>query len=124
MLTTLHLTVIVIVIVGRFDRFENGVCCCAGTAAVNVGGMTLHSFTGIRERTKPKVKLAEGLWKWAKFRESWRKIDALLLDEVSMVDCELLEKVSGYCPTLCDRADSCINRQSALTCKVGYTCTA
>jgi ATP-dependent DNA helicase PIF1 len=60
---------------------------------VNVGGQTLHSFTGIMERNKPKVKLAESLWKWAKFRMSFKETDALLVDEVSMVDCELLEKV-------------------------------
>jgi ATP-dependent DNA helicase PIF1 len=69
---------------------------CAGTAAVNVGGSTLHSFTGIVDRIKPKVNLAEGLWKWAKFKESFRQTDALLVDEVSMVDCELLEKVSRF----------------------------
>jgi hypothetical protein len=61
---------------------------------VNVGGSTLHSFAGILDFTKPKVKLAAGLWCWSKFKKSFQKTDALLVDEVSMVDCELLEKVS------------------------------
>ncbi|KAF6250527.1 hypothetical protein COO60DRAFT_1465293 [Scenedesmus sp. NREL 46B-D3] len=55
--------------------------------------MTLHSFAGIKDFEKPKVKLAEGLWSWDQFLQSWRQTDVLLVDEVSMVDCETLEKV-------------------------------
>jgi ATP-dependent exoDNAse (exonuclease V) alpha subunit len=58
-----------------------------------VGGQTLHSFAGILDFERPKVKLAEGLWKWQKFKENFTQTDTLLVDEVSMVDCATLEKV-------------------------------
>jgi hypothetical protein len=75
--------------------------CPAGTAAVNIGGSTLHSFTGILGKGKTKVKLAEGLWCWAKYKESWRQTDVLLVDEVSMVDCDTLEKVCKPAAGVC-----------------------
>lgn len=62
---------------------------------MNVGGMTLHSFAGILDVLADKVKLAERLWGWPKYTNRWRAADVLLVDEISMVDCELLEKVSG-----------------------------
>lgn len=72
------------------------ICCRPGTAAVNVGGSTLHSFAGMLNPDKPKVKLAEDLWAWQRFKDGWRLVDALLVDEISMVDCETLEKVQWY----------------------------
>jgi len=40
------------------------------------------------------VMLAEKLWGWGKWVFEWEQADVLVLDEISMVDCDLLETVS------------------------------
>lgn len=41
------------------------------------------------------VELAEKLFTWPKWKGMWDKADVLVLDEVSMVSCDLLEEVSS-----------------------------
>lgn len=55
------------------------------------------------------VQLAETLWGWDKFREQWRGTDVLLVDEISMVGADLLEKVRAAATlNVCSRkAASC-----------------
>jgi ATP-dependent exoDNAse (exonuclease V) alpha subunit len=63
-----------------------------GVAAVNVGGETIHSFFGF----KPDITL-DRIKKAGKTRQSlYKKIDTLVIDEVSMVRADLLDCVARF----------------------------
>lgn len=63
-----------------------------GVAALNVGGETIHSFFGFKpDITTDKVKKLKG----AKSR-SFKKINTIIIDEVSMVRADLLDCVDAF----------------------------
>lgn len=62
-----------------------------GVAACNIGGMTLHSFAGIGLGEKSAAELALNIRADVKAR--WLKCEVLVIDEISMIDGELFEKV-------------------------------
>ncbi len=63
-----------------------------GVAALNVGGETIHSFFGFKpDITIDKVKKLKG----AKSR-SFKKINTIIIDEVSMVRADLLDCVDAF----------------------------
>lgn len=64
-----------------------------GVAAVNVGGQTIHSFFGF----KPDVTLA-AIRKKAKSDKTnlYRKLTAIVIDEVSMVRADLMDCVDAF----------------------------
>ena len=58
---------------------------------------TYLSWAGVLNFHEHPVVLAEStLWGWEKWHTSWEQADVLILDEISMVDCDLLEEV-GCC---------------------------
>jgi hypothetical protein len=80
------------------SQAANAACCLgalmlSGTAAINVNGTTIHSWAGLLDANASAGVCAERLWSWAKYMDTYRSTDVLVLDEISMVDCELLEKV-------------------------------
>jgi hypothetical protein len=64
------------------------VLCCAVLSYVSH-----HSWAGILDVNQHPVELAEKLWGWEKWMAQWEHADVLVLDEISMVDCDLFEKV-------------------------------
>eukprot|EP00775_Hariotina_reticulata_P004447 gene4447-4702_t len=64
-----------------------------GTAAINVDGTTIHSWAGLLDTSATAGEWAERIWSWGVYMDKYRSADVLVLDEISMVDCELLEKV-------------------------------
>ncbi|MEF2233225.1 MAG: AAA family ATPase, partial [Candidatus Cardinium sp.] len=65
-----------------------------GTAAVNIKGQTIHSFFGF----KPDVTLeAIQTTKKSKKKENiYKNIDAIIIDEISMVRADLLDCIDGF----------------------------
>lgn len=63
-----------------------------GVAAVNVGGETLHSFFGFKPDITPDrvKKLSEAR------RDLYKKIDTIVIDEISMVRADLLDSVAKF----------------------------
>lgn len=59
--------------------------------------------------------MAEKLWGWNQWMDQWEKSDVLILDEISMVDCDLLEEVRGL--NIIKLKLMLITRQSAITYK-------
>lgn len=60
-----------------------------GVAAINVSGQTVHSFFGFKpDITLNKVKKYKGDEDYAKL---YKKIDAIIIDEISMVRADLLD---------------------------------
>jgi ATP-dependent DNA helicase PIF1 len=66
-----------------------------GLAACNVGGVTLHSFAGIGLGKEPVAELVKKIKKNQKARHRWMRTKVLVVDEVSMVDGELFDKLES-----------------------------
>ena len=66
-----------------------------GVSALLINGTTIHSFAGIRTGEDPVDKLIEGIKarKFVNYR--WRATKVLVIDEISMMKPELLEKLDS-----------------------------
>ncbi len=63
-----------------------------GVAAVNINGQTIHSFFGFKpDITMTKVKKVSG-----SRRDIYKNLDAIIIDEVSMVRADLLDCVDKF----------------------------
>ncbi|MBI2310407.1 AAA family ATPase [Candidatus Collierbacteria bacterium] len=65
-----------------------------GVAAINVRGQTIHSFFGF----KPDITIekAKAVHVRAEKRELYKKLDVLIIDEISMVRADLLDCVDAF----------------------------
>ncbi|RKF61786.1 ATP-dependent DNA helicase PIF1 [Erysiphe neolycopersici] len=66
-----------------------------GLAACNIGGVTLHSFGGIGLGKDDVPALVRKIKRNPKAKMRWLKVKVLIIDEVSMVDGELFDKLEG-----------------------------
>ena len=64
-----------------------------GISAINVGGMTLHSFAGLRLGDKPANYYLKAVEKNKKIKTRWLDTDLLIIDEISMMSAELFDKL-------------------------------
>ena len=64
-----------------------------GIAACNIGGITIHSFAGIGLGKEPSAQLVNKIRKNRKAAGRWARTQVLIIDEVSMVDPALLDKL-------------------------------
>lgn len=64
-----------------------------GLAACNIGGITVHSFAGIGLGKGDAKKLYQKVRRSKKHKERWEKINALIIDEISMLDGDLLDRL-------------------------------
>jgi ATP-dependent DNA helicase PIF1 len=62
-----------------------------GVAALNVGGVTIHSFF----RFPPKI-LEDDDIKMVFDRKLYQKLDLLIIDEISMVRCDLMDNIDKF----------------------------
>jgi ATP-dependent DNA helicase PIF1 len=74
-----------------------GVTATTGTAAFILGGKTLHSYLGIGLAKES----AEELFKFVRYKmphitSKLRECSTLIIDEISMLDAELFDKISEY----------------------------
>lgn len=83
-----------------------GITAMTGSAAILIGGQTLHSYLGIGLAKGTACELARNVRKVPSCYKLLRRLDALIIDEVSMMDAELLEKVSEYLGILRDREET------------------
>jgi ATP-dependent DNA helicase PIF1 len=65
-----------------------------GTAAVLIGGQTLHSFLGLGLGKGSIKEIFNNIIKSKKRYENILKLDTLIIDEISMLDKDLFEKIS------------------------------
>lgn len=73
-----------------------GVCAMTGCAALLINGTTLHSFLGIGLGQEPALTLARKVSKYPTVRERIQDLDVFFLDEVSMLNAELFEKIEEF----------------------------
>ncbi|KAL2156312.1 hypothetical protein VTH82DRAFT_1057 [Thermothelomyces myriococcoides] len=76
------------------DPERIAVTASTGLAACNIGGMTLHSFAGIGLGKEDTNILVKKIRRNPKAKNRWLKTKVLIIDEISMVDGELFDKLS------------------------------
>ncbi|GME57678.1 ATPase AAA+ type core [Neofusicoccum parvum] len=64
-----------------------------GLAACNIGGVTLHSFSGIGLGNAPTEELVKKIKRNQKHKHRWMRVKVLVIDEVSMIDGDLFDKL-------------------------------
>ncbi|KAH3682032.1 hypothetical protein WICPIJ_006997 [Wickerhamomyces pijperi] len=70
-----------------------GVCASTGLAACNISGLTLHSYTGVGLATEDVDALVKKIKRSKKHSERWRNLKVLVIDEISMIDGKLFDKL-------------------------------
>ncbi|GAB7345581.1 hypothetical protein MBLNU457_3884t2 [Dothideomycetes sp. NU457] len=66
-----------------------------GLAACNIGGVTLHSFAGIGLGKEDVPELVKKIRRNQKAKQRWQRTKILIVDEVSMVDGDLFDKLEA-----------------------------
>lgn len=66
-----------------------------GLAACNIGGVTLHSFSGIGIGNTSVPELIKKIKRNQKAKHRWMRTKVLIIDEVSMVDGDLFDKLEA-----------------------------
>ena len=79
----------------RSEADRVAVTASTGLAACNVGGVTLHSFAGIGLGKEPVPELVKKVKKNMKAKTRWLRTRVLIIDEISMVDGELFDKLEA-----------------------------
>lgn len=64
-----------------------------GIAAFNIGGVTLHSFLGIGLGDGSPFFLENKIKKSPFYRKRWNDLEVLIIDEISMIDPDLFDKL-------------------------------
>lgn len=77
------------------DGDRVAVTASTGLAACNVGGVTIHSFSGIGLGKEECADLVRKIKKNQKARMRWMRTKVLIIDEVSMVDGDLFDKLEA-----------------------------
>ncbi|SPO02968.1 related to PIF1 protein precursor [Cephalotrichum gorgonifer] len=76
------------------DPERLAVTASTGLAACNIGGITLHSFSGIGLGKEDAPTLVKKIRRNPKAKGRWLKTKCLIIDEISMVDGELFDKLN------------------------------
>jgi ATP-dependent DNA helicase PIF1 len=76
------------------DPDRLAVTASTGLAACNIGGMTLHSFSGIGLGKEDVQTLVKKTRRNPKAKNRWLRTKVLIIDEISMVDGDLFDKLS------------------------------
>lgn len=71
-----------------------------GLAACNIGGITLHSFAGIGLGNEEVKDLLKKIRRSKKTSKRWKNTKVLIIDEISMIDGELFDKLDEIARTI------------------------
>jgi ATP-dependent exoDNAse (exonuclease V) alpha subunit len=78
-------------------KLKIGITATTGAAAVLVNGRTINSFLGIGlAKSSPQTLANISMKKNKKVVQTIKKLDVLIIEEISMMDMDLFEKVSDY----------------------------
>jgi ATP-dependent DNA helicase PIF1 len=78
------------------NNIQFGVTATTGLASILIGGKTIHSFLGIGLAKKNANELVRFARKSPKLVRRLKELQLLLIDEVSMMNAELLDKISEF----------------------------
>lgn len=82
------------------DPERLSVTASTGLAACNIGGMTLHSFAGIGLGKEDVPTLVKKIRRNPKAKNRWLRTSVLIVDEISMVDGDLFDKLAAISRTI------------------------
>lgn len=82
-----------IVNIGRERGKVIAVTASTGVAADALKGSTLHSYLGLGLAQEPLTKLVGKVMRNDKLVSKWKKLDILIIDEISMLDPDLFDKL-------------------------------
>lgn len=88
------------VIISQLNMLHRGrsnavaVCATTGLAAINIGGTTLHRWAGIGLGKEDASVLVKNIKKNKKAVDRWKNCRVLIIDEVSMLDSLLFDKLN------------------------------
>ena len=86
------------------NGIQYGITAMTGSAAILIGGTTLHSFLGIGLGNKTPEELAEHVKNKRKFiYNRLRRLELLVIDEISMMDANLFEIISIFLGIIRDK---------------------
>ncbi|CAD1779384.1 similar to Saccharomyces cerevisiae YML061C PIF1 DNA helicase [Maudiozyma barnettii] len=77
-----------------YGRDHVAVTASTGLAACNIGGVTVHSYTGIGLGKGDGDMLFKKVRRSKKHLRRWQEMRALIIDEISMLDGDLLDKLN------------------------------
>ena len=77
------------------DEDTVAVCASTGIAAVPNNGTTLHAFAGVGLGNEPLQRLIARVRGNKRAKKRWKRCRSLLVDEVSMLDADYLDKLDG-----------------------------
>lgn len=80
----------------RENNINYGITALTGCAAILIKGQTLHSFLGIGKGDLSVCKLYEKILKNNKKYKILKNLNTLIIDEISMMDITLFEKISLF----------------------------
>ena len=79
----------------RFGYMKTiGTTSTTGISATLIGGTTVHSFLGIGLGQGTVDQLYSDISKRSKVKQRWKKLDVLIIDEISMLSPELFDKLN------------------------------
>ncbi|CEP61666.1 DNA helicase PIF1 LALA0_S03e08064g [Lachancea lanzarotensis] len=84
----------------KYGNENVAVTASTGLAACNIGGITVHSFAGIGLGQGDKKALLKKVKRSKKHCARWSEIHALVIDEVSMIDGDLLDNLDFIAKSL------------------------
>ena len=64
-----------------------------GTSALLLNGTTVHSYLGIGYGNGTVKSLVDKIYQWAWLKKRWNLLECLFIDEISMLDPELFDKL-------------------------------
>lgn len=79
----------------RREADRLAVTASTGLAACVIEGSTIHSWAGIGLGKEPATELAKKIRRNAKTKTKWMRTKVLIIDEISMVDGELFDKLEN-----------------------------
>jgi len=79
----------------KHESDKVAVTASTGLAACNIGGVTLHSFSGIGLGKEAVPELVRKIKRNQKAKNRWMRTKVLIVDEISMVDGDLFDKLES-----------------------------
>ena len=79
--------------VKQTTRYNIAVTSTTGTSALLIGGVTLHSWAGIGLGKEKAPELTATILKKHWLRKRWNDVNILIIDEISMMDPDLFDKL-------------------------------
>ena len=78
----------------KYNKYRDiAVTSTTGTSALLLNGTTIHSYLGIGYGNESVLSLVNKIRSWSWLRKRWLSVECLFIDEISMLDPNLFDKI-------------------------------